>query len=60
MTEKDYIKLAAALARIKPHATYVGSAMYFWGETVEAIARVLEADNPRFDRQRFYAATEGK
>ena len=65
MTRKDYIAIADALAQTTPY--YLGDkqeteqlreARAQWECTRKAIADVLAADNPRFSRQRFYAATE--
>jgi hypothetical protein len=66
MTKKDYVRIAAALARNTPgfgsyseHVAW-GSAskpdVQAWSRIVTAIADVLAADNPRFDRARFYKA----
>lgn len=66
MTRKDYVKLAEAMHRIDPresgitfeprvHADYLTQ----WRCDVDAISDVLAADNPRFDRERFYRACEG-
>jgi hypothetical protein len=69
MTRKDYIALAAALRADANHL--LPRAMPFdyrtadlwqqgaydqWSTTVLAIGRVLAADNPRFDSERFYSA----
>ena len=48
MTRKDYVNLAAALSVFPTSAVHRAY--------VEAIADVLAADNPRFDRDRFYKA----
>ncbi len=53
MTQKDYILLAAALASVD---TDTDSAIEAWHDIREAVANVLAADNPRFDRGRFNAA----
>jgi len=61
MTRKDYVALAAAIAEAQTEEGsldgYVGDP-YEEGRkrTAQLIADALEADNPRFDRQRFYAA----
>ena len=53
MTRKDYVALAAALRLANQITDNQG-----WDDRtyVSAIANVLAADNPRFDRARFYAA----
>lgn len=50
MTKKDYIKLAAVLkdTRDIEHDT--------WSAIVTRIANTCADDNPRFNRERFYAA----
>ena len=62
MSRKDYIALAAAIAAAQTDPApamdgYVGDP-YEEGRVVTArlIADALQADNPNFDRQRFYAA----
>lgn len=56
MTRKDYEKLAAAMKHCKPESHVDPIADYQWQADVQAIAGVLAADNPRFDRKRFLAA----
>lgn len=66
MTRKHYIALAAALARTRPEewnstdpsSPFMDGLSAEWRVTRDAIASVLQADNPNFDRARFYAATE--
>lgn len=63
MTKKDYIKLAQAFAGVNPMGRYsdVKNALRTseqWHRDVAAVADVLAADNPRFDRERFTKATE--
>lgn len=64
MTRKDYVVLAEALADSQMgNARSLEKAQHWhaqWLTCVETIADALAADNPRFDRQRFYNATEGK
>lgn len=65
MSRKDYVKLAAAFAETEPPIGDGGSCDRYgyetWAEALSAVADVLAADNPRFDRMRFYyAASEGK
>ncbi len=54
MTRKDYIALAAAFASVDS-VTDEGSNV--WRELRNKVANVLNADNPNFDRDRFYNAT---
>jgi len=64
MTRKDYVALAAALARANPGTQYSdGTPMpptdamrASWRYSVECIADTLVADNVRFDRERFLRA----
>lgn len=72
MTRKDYIELAAALARTRPNGRQITpedeadeqenatsrAYMAQWRVTRDAIMGVLQADNERFDRIRFIRATE--
>jgi hypothetical protein len=61
MSRKDYRKLAAALAAVAvedDHGPRDGAAVL--GDVRRAIADVLAADNPRFDRERFLAACGGQ
>jgi hypothetical protein len=60
MTRKDYIVLAAALSRALPAEPVDAIALFTWRTTVRSIADALQADNPRFDRRRFYAAADYK
>ena len=69
MTRKDYIAIAEALREARFHWLYVMdkpdlSPEYAydaaWGAVRAEIARVLKTDNPRFDRDRFCSACEGK
>lgn len=56
MTRKDYVALARAFAKVQPLDS---EPHHFdqWADDVRAVADILEADNPRFDRLRFlYAA----
>ena len=59
MTRKDYILIAAALARpIKPFSTsaQTHAALITWEDTCRHVADALARDNPRFDRERFLKA----
>ena len=50
MTKKDYVKIARVFESLK-HGDQIT-----WRPLVERMANMLAADNPRFDRERFYAA----
>jgi hypothetical protein len=58
MTRKDYIAIARALngAYPIPENNTPDSA---WRNCIEAVARVLAEDNPRFDHARFKEAAYG-
>lgn len=64
MTRKDYERLARAFAVSRPvrmsHETFGEHADKFaaWVTVRGAVMVELEADNGRFDRRKFYAATE--
>ena len=65
MTRKDYIVIAEALARVRPHISRSGligleAAIILrqWLVTRDAIMGTLQRDNPGFDRVRFINATE--
>jgi hypothetical protein len=65
MTKKDYIALASALRESRQIAegqdTRTGkraAARFMVEETVHSIAKVLQADNPRFDWTKFEDATK--
>lgn len=55
MTRKDYKAIAAGFASNEPPA---GSTLrrLQWLEDINEVARVFAADNPRFDRARFFKA----
>ena len=58
MTRKDYVKFARVLRGIKPQNN--GNVREYelrlsqWERMIEAIANILEDDNERFNRQKFY------
>lgn len=56
MTRKDYVKLAAALASVRPVGVPNYPKFYRWDLVVAAIGDTLADDNPRFDRARFVEA----
>lgn len=51
MTKKNYVALADALSS--------GASEYGFGHIVDNVCDVLEADNPRFDRDKFFEAVFG-
>jgi hypothetical protein len=55
MTRRDYVSIASTLRRSQPFADEPHH-LDQWVTDVRAIADTLAADNPRFDRKRFYAA----
>jgi len=55
VTQKDYIKLAAALAAVRPLSNQ-GAQMLRWQLCRNAIADVLQADNPAFSPSLFQKA----
>lgn len=56
MTKKDYVVLAAGLKAEKPGANWEANKYIQWRLDVQAVAKVCQWDNPRFNRDRFYAA----
>lgn len=68
MTRKDYVKIAAVLAESKPishksvrpldrnESEWRVPAAIQWSDTAGRMADMLSADNPNFDRARFYKA----
>jgi len=62
MSKKDYIKFAKVLSGLKPVKTDTESVRCYglrvsqWDKLVERIAEIFEADNPRFDKIKFYKA----
>jgi hypothetical protein len=70
MTRRDYIRIAAALSAARPlgvtdsgttaaDSARQGAKRGQWLADCGALADALAADNPRFDRARFYAAAGG-
>lgn len=51
MTKKNYEALADALSS--------GACEYGFGHIVDNVCDVLESDNPRFDREKFFEAVFG-
>ena len=51
MTRKDYVRLVAAIRDLAPSVPAEPFGLF-----VSAIADFLQADNPRFDRERFITA----
>ena len=66
MTRKDYIAIAEALSRARPDnidPIVIRCPVDAWDQWLRdrrRLADALYADNPRFDRDRFYSACEGK
>ena len=63
MTRKDYVAIASAISAVRELSYLKGDLNFQAGidQVTGAISEVLMQDNPRFDRQRFIAATmEGK
>ena len=56
MTRKDYVLIAGAIAWSLDHHCDTILERHGAAETAREIARVLEQDNPRFDRERFLKA----
>lgn len=57
MTRKDYVALAKAFSDTYPTPSdFIKWQYETWNKTLIAVANVLETDNPRFDRERFYQA----
>lgn len=58
MTRKNYIEIADSFRHLRP-AEGETSALMMWELLRREMADILKRDNSRFDRDRFYAATEG-
>jgi hypothetical protein len=66
MSKKDYQAIAAALWRVQPEPAggndpdrrAIEAVRRTWYSAVEAVAGVMAASNPRFDRGRFIEACE--
>lgn len=60
MTRKDYVSAAAAIQSTREAPRFSGAGVAEYGAACDDIARsladVFAADNPRFDRERFYSA----
>lgn len=60
MTRKHFQAIAEQLADLRPTNPQdwvsIGSALAMWSDCVYRMANVGEAANPRFDRDKFYAA----
>ena len=57
MTRKDYVLIAEAMREARLWiADQTPNAVAAWMIAVKALATALHRDNPRFDRERFYAA----
>jgi hypothetical protein len=53
MTRKNYVALAAAIKYALDQGPFYSDAIVGVHRAIQAIADVLEQDNPAFDRQRF-------
>jgi len=58
MTSKDYNKLAEIFASTFPSHSEEFEAYSVWHEIRGQLMEMLQADNPRFDRQKFIEASE--
>ena len=56
MTRKDYIALARAISEARTRTREKLGSGYVLSMVTVTIANELAADNPRFDRARFFAA----
>ena len=63
MTRKDYEAIAGSFLDVREERIHTDSwyseSIATWIMLRDQIADVFQADNPRFDRERFYRATEG-
>jgi len=57
MTRKDYVLIAAVLNAVYQDKWSQWDAEDMFYTVVDRLADALAADNPRFDRARFYSAT---
>ena len=53
MTRKNYGRLAHELLTVMPNEATMPREMEQWWQCVDAVARVLEEDNPNFDWDQF-------
>jgi len=63
MTRKDYVAIAEALSSAKSPEdvdVFTPTCEEMRQDIIGRISRVFQADNPRFDHDRFYTACEGK
>lgn len=58
MTKKDYVAIAHVFQHWALDASFDWKTNPVWIGLRCELADVMETDNPRFDRGRFYAATE--
>lgn len=60
MTRKDYVRIAAALTKVRSgyRPNCRGNLFRALNDTARELADELAADNPRFDRERFLAACD--
>lgn len=57
---RHYRAIAATLAKTKPMPGYSAMASTKWLADITALADMFAADNPRFDRERFLEACNGR
>lgn len=53
MTRKDYVAIAQTISKVRAEAFNKEDAL---DRLTDEMSRLLKADNPRFDRERFVAA----
>jgi hypothetical protein len=57
MTKKDYVRIAGAFKTTEPDAKCdSASQVHQWLGDVKTVADALAADDPKFNRARFYTA----
>ena len=56
MTRRDYLAMAAAINEDRARFDEDGACRFGVESAAKALAEVLAANNPRFDRERFLAA----
>ncbi len=59
-SKKHYIKIALALATIKPLPSVPIEVLLMWKDTIGALIGVFAEDSKRFDVTKFWKAVNGK